>query len=75
MNEDLKLVAGLITAVAILLAVAMINLRAMFAWECNVYGRTTGLETRMEALTCYIKGQDRWYAWAESKLRGATKGN
>ena len=71
--------AALLIVIAVSSAVIAALVALIFAgvvWECGAYKDTTGRNTKVAAVTCYVQGDDgRWYAWEEWKLRGATKGN
>ncbi|PJL41048.1 hypothetical protein B9Y78_08055 [Stenotrophomonas maltophilia] len=47
---------------------------ALAARDCRVYSHVTGVETRFEFGTCYVKQGDRFYPREEIQLRNATKG-
>lgn len=47
---------------------------AIVGRDCRVYSRVTGVETRFEFGTCYVKQGDRFYPRDELRLRNATKG-
>lgn len=47
---------------------------ALVGRDCRVYSKVTGVETRFEFGTCYVKQGDRFYPREEIQLRNATKG-
>lgn len=57
---------------------AFLALACLGAWHdirsCAVYAEVTGVETRFEFGTCYVKQGDRFYPREEIRLRNATKG-
>lgn len=42
--------------------------------DCQVYSRTTGVETQYNWGTCYVKQGERFYPRDELKIRNATHG-
>ncbi|MBO3002252.1 hypothetical protein J5H43_01825 [Stenotrophomonas maltophilia] len=63
---------GWVVLVAIIAVIA--GVFALAARDCHVYSRVTGVETRFEFGTCYVKQGDRFYPREEIQLRNATKG-
>lgn len=42
---------------------------AIVSYECSAYEATSGKQTKVAALSCYIKTEDGWQRWDEYKAR------
>lgn len=75
MDEELKEVAFIVVAWLVFMAVIFGIGYGIKLYNCSAYQEATGRETKVIAMTCYVKDKGAWYAWSEYKLRLVATGN
>lgn len=73
-RENLSFWITIVATIGGVFAFILLIAYAGTAWSCNRYSEVTGKQTKMGALSCYVKDGDKWYIWEEYKYRFVTKG-